>query len=235
MHVFAPISTSSPSLTIPICGIFSSVRRGTPSRNRRCRSPRGLQNDPVAGDATVRHVGMRMEHAVRADARTAPMATPASNTVPAPIARARRSRPAGRPRRRRRRARSVDHSARMHERTARPRRFERRQQRGQRDAASRRPPGSAWVGRRGIDELLGGQHRAPRASRARPAKNARRRERQREASASSIAAMRAIVTAASPMTRPPVRSAISASVPSPGFTARASPSPRSGGSSRPPA
>ena len=121
----------------------------------------GLQHDAIAQRAAVGDVGARVEQAVRADRRAvAPIVTPGDSTLRSPTARARRSRPAADPDVRAERRGRIDGRGRVHERALRPRRFERGEQRGEREPRRRHGEDRFRIRRAGVEQRLVGQHRA---------------------------------------------------------------------------
>ena len=206
-HVFAPISTSSSSTTLPTCGI-RSVRPSTkrPAEAVAADHAPGVQHDAIA-DAAARHQN----------------ACPDGSTPT-------RRRPRRRRRTRRRRSRSPHPIAARFRRTHVRRRRRRRQER-----RPRQPTALGWRnGPRGRGRCKAAQHFAPtRSERSRrPAAVCRRFGCERaprpapqphllstprrdtlrlvakvraSPPASSTAATRSIVTLPSPTTRPPTR------------------------------
>ena len=213
MQVFAPISTSSPSSTIPTCGIFTSrpSRNAQPKPSLPTTAPACSTTRSPAMQRSARYArGWNMQSApttrVGADARR-----PAGARCRRRRARARRSRRAGRSRRPRRSARS-GRRRRSDGRTARC-------GRGGSSAASsaasatrgrRHGQQRLRIGRRRIEQRLVGQHgRRARGERGAQIAFVDREGQRVRGRRRRSPRCRSIARPASPTTRPPARVAAS--------------------------
>ena len=231
MHVFAPISTSSPSSTETDLRNFHAVRRREmPSRNRRCRrslAPAEITRSPSTQRSATYARGCS-RHAAPMIASAPITSRPLRSTVVrADRSRARRSTTCASDIHVRHRLRHVGSTAAlgMHERTAAGAAVsstasnvrERKTRRGH-------PQSSGFVIRRAaaIDELRSSTRIAAGARCERRFEEAfvgRKRQRRFASTSSDRRDPPDDEGSASPITRPPVRSAIAPSVPRSAFTA----------------